>query len=363
MRFPGIILKVLDFIKKEQRNELFESSFLLILFLILLITSCASSESKTGDILARKVAEQESLEQKSISLGKVDSFNTALTRSGTAQRRNISPVDYIVGPEDLIEVNVFQVEELKSEVRVSAQGMIKLPLLQSIRAEGLSVAQLEKTICEKYEKYLEEPVLSVFVKEYRSQQIAVLGAVKEPKVYYIQGQRHLLDMLSMAGGLAPEAGNVCIVQRANLSEPENAERLVIDLDELLVRGKMELNLPLVSGDVVHVPQSGIFFVDGAVKEPGSFPIKGRMTLSQALSMAKGLAFEAAKDDVRIFRDMGKSERQVIAVNYKSILEGNTPDIPIQDKDIIIVPKNEFKNLLKGISTSLSFGVFRFGKGF
>jgi len=363
MQSIKIIPRIWEFAKKEQRNELFESSFLLILFLVLLLASCVSSGPKTEELLAQRVAEQENIEQENLSRSKTDKFNSALTRTGTAQRKNISASDYLIGPEDLLDINIFQVEELKHEVRVSAQGMIKLPLIEPIKAEGITVAQLEKKIGKSYDKFLEEPMVSVFVKEYRSQQIAVLGAVKEPMVYYIQGQRYLLDMLSMAGGLAPEAGNVCIVQRANAEDPEKAERLVVDLDDLLVRGKMELNLPLVSGDVIHVPESGIFFVDGAVNNPGSFQIKGQMTLTQALSMAKGIAFEAKKSDIRIFRDIGKSEREMIAVDYGSILDGKTPDIPVEDKDIIIVPKSEFRNILKGVSTGLSFGVFRFGKGF
>jgi polysaccharide export outer membrane protein len=363
MRSFKFIRKICEFARKEQRNELFESSFLLILFLALVLASCASIDSKTKEILNQRLAEQEKISGSNASRSKADNFNTVLTRSGTEFRKNISPTDYIIGPEDLLDINVFQVEELKTEARVSARGYIKLPLVEPIKADGLTVAQLEKTIAKKFDRYLEEPVVSVFVKEFRSQQIAVLGAVKSPQVYYIQGQRYLLDMLSMAGGLTPEAGNVCIIQRATKENPEKSERIVIDMDELLVRGNNELNLPLVSGDVIHVPQSGIFFVDGAVNSPGSFPLKGKMTVTQAISMAKGLVFEASKGEVRIFRDTGKPQREMIAVNYKSILSGNTPDVAINDKDIIIVPKNEFKNWIKGLSTGLSFGAFRLGKGF
>lgn len=350
--------------KKDKRNEFIETFFFLFVFLFLLITSCSTNDLRPEQIVAQRAAEQKKGDI-AISNQKVDAFNSALTKKGIDYRKSLSTGDYIIGPEDLLDINVFQVEELKSEVRVSSQGYIKLPLIDTIKAEGLTVSKLEKLISQKYLKFLEEPVVSVFVKEFRSQQIAVLGAVKDPKVYYITGQRYLLDMLSMAGGLAPEAGNVCIVQRINPKDktPDESERLVIDMDELLVRGHTELNIPLLSGDVIHVPLSGIFFVDGAVNAPGSFPIKGKTTLTQAISLAKGMSFEAATKDVRIYRDNGKPEREMISVNYKSVLSGKTPDVALNDKDIVIVPKDTVRNLIKGISTSLSFGFFRLGKGF
>jgi len=88
-----------------------------------------------------------------------------------------------------------------------------LPLVDKIEAGGLTVSELETVIAKKLEKYVKEPVVSVFVKEYRSQQISVLGSVKDPRVYYATGQKYLLDMLSLAGGLKPDAGSVCIIQR------------------------------------------------------------------------------------------------------------------------------------------------------
>lgn len=364
MNLSGFKKSISRISRQKKRNEFIEAFFFLFLFLVLLISSCSTSDLKPEQIVAQRAAEQKKGDIAAPNQ-KVDTFNTALTKKGIDYRRSISTGDYIIGPEDLLDINVFQVDELKSEVRVSSQGFIKLPLINTVKAEGLTVSQLEKFISQKYQKYLEEPVISVFVKEFRSQQIAVLGAVKDPKVYYITGQRYLLDMLSMAGGLAPEAGTVCIVQRINPKEQKNADekdRLVIDLDELLVRGHTELNIPLLSGDVIHIPQSGIFFVDGAVNAPGSFQIKGKTTLTQAISLAKGMSFEASKD-VRIYRDNGKPEREMIAVNYSSVLDGKTPDLSINDKDIVIVPKNNIKNLIKGISTSLSFGFFRMGKGF
>lgn len=314
------------------------------------LVSCSGGDIRPDDVLIKN-------KQTVGSSVKVDKFNVRLASHEMSNKKNFSN-DYLIGPEDLLDINVFQVDELKTSVRVSGNGFIKLPLIGAVKAQGYTVSQLEKIIAKKLDKYLESPTVSVFVREYRSQQISVLGSVKEPKIYYVTGQTHLLDVLSLAGGLTPEAGNVCIVQR--FADTKSEKKVVIDLDELLVNGHSELNVPVYSGDIVVVPQSGIFFVDGAVKGPGSFPLKGKITLTQAITMAKGLAFEAKTSDIKIYRDTGKAEREVIAVNYNSILKGKSPDMAINDKDVIIVPRNGFKSFIKGLAGSLRLGSFSLG---
>jgi polysaccharide export outer membrane protein len=336
---------------KVLRNELFQSIIGIVIFLLLLIlTSCAGGNVQRELTL---------LQQHAPSNSKPEKLNEKLSQTSIEDKKTLSAADYKLGPEDLLEITVFQANELNTTVRVSASGFIKLPLIDKIDVTGLTVSELESLICKKMEKYLAEPVVSVFIKEYRSQQIAVLGAVKNPGVFYVTGQRYLLDLLSMAGGLSPEAGDLCIIQKNSGNNPGNqpVENVVVDLDQLLVKGNIDLNLPMFSGYVVHVPKAGIFFVDGAVKGAGSFPLKGKVTLTQAISLAKGLEYEATRSDMKIYRDNGKPEREVIEVDYDSILENKSPDVEIKDKDVIIVASSGFKRLLKGIGTGLSFGMF------
>ncbi|MFZ2198139.1 MAG: polysaccharide biosynthesis/export family protein, partial [Thermodesulfovibrionales bacterium] len=307
-------------------NELFLSVISIVLFVLLLLNSCASNELQAKTQL-----------QLNASSAKNEQLNSALTQKNLDLRKAYFASDYKVGPDDLLEIDTFQVQELKSTVRVSAQGFIKIPLVDKIKAGGMTVSELEAYIAKKLEQYVKEPVVSVFVKEYRSQQISVLGSVKDPKVYYATGQKYLLDMLSLAGGLTQDAGSVCIIQRTSGTLNGNNElidKIVIDLDELLIKGRADLNIPMLSGDIVQVPQGGIFFVDGAVNSPGEYHLKNKTTLTQALSMAKGLDLTAERSDVKIFRDNGNQERETINVDYDSILEGKSSDIPIQEKDII-----------------------------
>ncbi len=342
------------------KNDLFQSFIFFLIFILLLLTSCAGSGTQHDAIISKYDAQMKD----EAAPGKSERLNTELAQKGQDLKKAYSSADYKIGPEDLLEIDVFQVPELKTTARVSAKGYIKLPLTDSIEASGLSVAELESLIAKRLEKYVTEPVVGVFVKDYRSQQISVLGAVKDPKVYYATGQRYLLDMLSMAGGLSPDAGSICIVQRvtrSNTVENETStEKIVVDLNKLLLDGNADLNIPVHGGDVVQVPKSGIFFVDGAVNGAGEYNLKNKITFTQAISMAKGLNESASKSDIRIFRDTGKSEKEIITLDYDSVLSGQEKDVEIKDKDIIIVSSSAIKRFFSKLTAGIGMGMFNIG---
>jgi polysaccharide export outer membrane protein len=335
-------------------NELLNSFIVLLIFILLLLTSCSGGDVRPDALLLQNA-----------SSAKNDKLNSELAQKSHDFRKPSSVADYKIGPEDLLEIDVFQVPDLKTTARVSASGYIKLSLIDRVEVAGLTVSELETLLSRRLEKYVREPVVSVFVKEYRSQQISVLGSVKDPRAYYATGQKYLLDMLSLAGGLTQDAGSICIIQRPPKADAsgDKGEKIVVDLDELLIKGRPELNIPVLSGDTIVIPKSGIFFVDGAVRNPGEFQLKGRTTFTQAISMAKGLSFEAVHSEMRIYRDTGKPEREVITVDYDSVLEGKSLDIDIKDKDVIIVSKSGFKTLIGAITGYFNFGAFSLGKGF
>lgn len=327
------------------QNELLGGLALVLIFFVLLFTSCASNEARTQAIL---------MQHAPASQAKADDLNSRLAQRSFEAPSNVSSADYRIGSDDLLEITVFQANELKTQVRVSANGYIKMSLVGEVKAEGVTVSDLEKEIAKKLRKFMIEPMVSVFIKEYKGQPISVLGSVKNPQVYFVTGQKYLIDMISMAGGLTPEAGSICIVQTAG---PKPGERMkaVIDLDALLVEGKSGLNIPVHSGDVIQVPKSGVFFVDGAVRGPGQFAISAGTTVTQAISMAKGLDFTARHSDIKIFRDTGQPKREVITADYDDILAGKTPDIPLKDKDIVIVAKSGFKAFIRAISGMSFYG--------
>lgn len=109
--------------------------------------------------------------------------------------------DYRLGPNDLMDVEVFGLPDLKRTVRVNSSGQVSLALVGNVLLAGLSAQQAETTIAEKYaEKYLQSPQVSVFIKEFTTQRITLEGAVARPGIYPVTGQVTLLRALALAGG-------------------------------------------------------------------------------------------------------------------------------------------------------------------
>jgi len=236
--------------------------------------------------------------------------------------------------------------------------------------------ELEKEIRELLaEKYFQDPHVSVFIREYRNQRISVIGAVEKPGVFDVTGQKTILDMLAMAGGLKPEAGRLLFLLRPLSSESEGAtegnpgeksppKAVVIDLEQLVVQGDLTLNQPLSHGDVINIPASGKVFVGGEVRNPGGFPLGGKkLTLIQAIALAGGLKPEASASATRIFRYSGKgNEKEILVVDAFAIQEGKADDIVLQENDMVVVPKSGTKAALSEIWEFIKgrIGGFSFG---
>src|SRR4030043_848801 len=175
---------------------------------ILLLPSCASAppQKKDSPFPALQMKEIESSRQ-------VKAMNEKLLMSTLAGKKT-SQRDYKIGPEDLVEVTVFEEEKLNKTVRVSSQGNISLPLLGILKVKGLTANELEKEIRDLLaEKYFQDPHVSVFIKEYRNQRISVMGAVDKPGVFDVTGQKTILGILGMAGGLKQDAGHLLFLIR------------------------------------------------------------------------------------------------------------------------------------------------------
>src|SRR5262249_55176656 len=180
--------------------------------------------------------------------------------------------EYRIGRDDLIEVNVFEVPELGSITRVGASGNISLPLLGTIEAANHTSLELERLIEKALKRnYINDPHVTVFVREYASQPVSVIGAVKVPGVYQIKGQKYLLDMLAMAQGLdQTNAGKTIQILRRRIEGTDEPQVITITTEELFQSGKTELNIPIQAGDVINVLQAGSVFVIGEVTRPGEY---------------------------------------------------------------------------------------------
>ena len=161
--------------------------------------------------------------------------------------------DYRIGPQDLLEIQVYGLEQLKREVRVNSKGVVTLPLVGTLQVGGLTSQEAEEMIRTAYEKdYLRNPQVSLFIKEYTSQRITVEGAVNRPGVYPIKGQTSLLQAIAIAGG----QGQLSDMTQVLLFRAANGEKKQMKFDVVKIRsGELEDPM-LVNDDVVVVNRSG-----------------------------------------------------------------------------------------------------------
>jgi polysaccharide export outer membrane protein len=314
-----------------------------------LVAGCASSGVSTQQ---EKAIAQVKSQMQGEPQSKKNSLQYRLLTQGTLSGPKSSQ-DYQVGPEDLLAVQFLNPAELNREVRVNNQGEISLPLVGSVKVAGLTPQQIERSLMELYQpRYLINPQISVFVKEYRHQRVAVTGAVGKPGTYEMLGPHRLLEVLAMAGGLSETSSDkIHLIRYRSSSGPSknvgpssaaqsfnpNAETIVIDLRRLLMEGVLELNYPIHQGDVVHVPFAGFAYVIGEVREPGKVPVKQDLTVTQAIALAKGPTEIAAQTRITILRLDEQGQRLSLDVDLDQVTSGARTDIPIKENDIVVVP--------------------------
>ena len=339
--------------------------YLFTLFFLFILSSCASTPSQN-----REVTSPEKITKEIESSKKVNTMNERIMMGSLSSKRTFFR-DYKIGPQDLLEITVFEVEKLNKTVRVSSQGNINLPLLGVLKVKGLTVEELEKEIRSLLaEKYIQNPQVNVLIKEYRNQRISVMGAVKNPGVFDVTGAKTILDMLAMSGGLREDSGQLLFLLRPPTLEEESSKRekgdaelkpetFVVDLEGLLVEGNLGLNMPLLHGDVINIPVAGKVFVGGEVKSPGGFMKGKKMNLSQAIILAGGLNFNANGSETKIIRYSEKgTDKEVLTFNAYEIQKGKAEDPYLRENDIIIVPTSGVKTFLSGVKNTFraAFGI-------
>jgi polysaccharide export outer membrane protein len=243
-----------------------------------------------------------------------------------------------IGPTDLLAISVFGAPELTRTVRVSDEGLIRLPLLrQKIDVRARMPAQVETLIAEALveEEILVDPSVTVTIAEYHSRPISVAGAVKSPVTFQALGKTTLLEALTRAQGLSEDAGPEILVTRpAESGGAPSVER--IPTKELIDAADPLWNVSLVGGEEVRVPQAGRVFVAGNVKHPGAFRLDrgGETTVLKGVALAEGLAPYATKT-AYVFRPGASGA----TVELSKIMDRKTPDVALQANDILFIPDN------------------------
>jgi polysaccharide export outer membrane protein len=262
------------------------------------------------------------------------------------------PGEILIGEGDLLQISVFEAKELDKTVRVNSRGFISLPLIGELQVSGLTAIEAEEKIEEMYKtRFIKDPHISIFVEEQISQRITLVGQFKKPGTYdYLSNQR-LLDVIALGGGLSEQAGQIVQVRRTRYMQGE-PNTFIVDLDKLIKKGNVELNIRVNGGDVLFIPEAGVFFVDGAVRRPGAYPIKHKTVVQEGLVEAGGFEPSAKKDKIKLVRMTENGERKIINLDLN---EAFSKEMALKDRDILIVGEGAFGT--RGFSISV------FGTGF
>lgn len=272
---------------------------------------------------------------------------------------------YRIGPGDVLAIIVRKAPELSVEdVRVDQRGMIRIPMIdEGVPAACRTEAELASDIKVLYLEYKTNPSVEVFIKQFQSQPVAVVGAVDKPGRFQLQRQVRLLELISYAGGPTEKAGRVINVIHAggpNICEKSVAgsgadaapSLSVFKLNETF-EGLEGSNPFIRPGDVVSLPEADQVFVVGYVYQPKSIPLKDKqITVSGAIAMAGGPQREASTSKVRIIRQAADGTKKAIPVDLKAIQQLKSPDIALLPNDIVEVGASTSKMLLNMLTGTL-----------
>jgi len=300
--------------------------------------------------------------------------------------------DYRIGARDVIEIRVDDAPELSVTTSVNADGTFLMPYLKRVKALSKTPEQLSREIADGLRgRYLKDPNVIVLVKQFYSRSFFILGAVKKPGVYQIEGRPQLLRLITLAGGPADSHGSVAYIIReikktptsdpgtpkpvansdqapatAN-SDGASAEEPEYDIKMVNINGMFKgmglggRDSYLEPGDIVNIPQADAFFVAGEVNAPGSFPLSEGTTLRQAIALSQGTTMNAALGNGVIFRqDASTGKRIEIPVNIGDVMKAKKEDIPLLANDIVIVPNSRTKTIGNSILKAVGMGAAQRG---
>ncbi|MEC7948229.1 MAG: polysaccharide biosynthesis/export family protein [Myxococcota bacterium] len=233
---------------------------------------------------------------------------------------------YRIGAGDSVRIRVVGEDDLTGVFLVDASGRLDLPMVGVLPADGLTAMQIGTRLTRVLASdFLVDPQVSVQVEKFASRPVQVLGAVRKPGTYYLEGPTRLLEILAEVGGVLDEKSS----SEVRVSGGDGREPVVVDLEALMLSG--DGDVVLSAGDVVHVLEGKVIYVNGQVGKPGSVAWKGGITVTRALALAGGAKGTANLRKAYLLRD-GQPER----LNLRRIFRGKDPDPVLRPGDQLLV---------------------------
>lgn len=281
--------------------------------------------------------------------------------------------DYILGPNDQILIRSNAEEINERPYRVDQDGFIVLPLVQRVQASGLTVAALERDLVERLRQYLVTPQVSITVTGFRNEPVSFLGAFVRPGFYPLTGSRSLVEMLSVAGGLQPNASRrLRITRRAEngplplpgaITDPATgASSAEIDINNLMQELNPIEDIELMAFDRVTAEQTQPIYASGEVNRPAAIDPGARESISvmQAITQAGGFTQNAKRKKIFVLRPVsGTSRLARIDINIDKIINGEENDFPLYANDILWVDRQSLFVTSLPVATTSIFSAIPF----
>ncbi len=264
---------------------------------------------------------------------------------------------YRLAPGDEVEVRIVDEPDYeRTPLRLSEEGIVRVPWVGEIGADGLTTSQLETALEQRFNIFFHEPQVRVRITEYAGHPVSVLGAVKNPGVHQLRGPRSLVEVLAMAGGLTSDAGHVVKITRplargriplpSAHDDPSGRFSVASAAIEGILKAERPAeNILIEPHDVLSVPRAEMVYVIGAVGRSGGFVLRENENVSvlQALALAGGISGSAAARRSKILRSAGNGKQRVEEpVDLKMVMENRSEDLPLRADDILFVPTSGSK---------------------
>lgn len=273
---------------------------------------------------------------------------------------------YRIGAGDVLTIQVRKAPELSGIFRVDQRGMIKIPMIDGdVQAACRTENELAMQIATLYLEYKKNPYVDVFVSEFHSRPVAVIGAVNSPGQFRLQRQVRLNELLSFASGPAPRAGriinvihaggpNLCKTETADSNKSGPVEELGVYKLEDTMKGKEGANPWVQPGDLISLPEADQVFIIGHVLLPQAISLRDKpITISRAIAMTGGPARDASTGKIRIIRQLDGATKQEILVDYSAVLKQKAEDIVLMPNDIVDVPGSTAKQILAALTGAVA----------
>jgi polysaccharide export outer membrane protein len=255
----------------------------------------------------------------------------------SAPRAQVSDKAYIIGPEDVLEIQVWERKDLNQTVFVRPDGRTSLPLVGEIMVAGKTIQELQDHLAKVYEKTVQSAIVTVVVKEIKSRPVYFVGGFGRPGPMQLTREMTLMQAISVVGGVVPggDAENGYVLR--------GDKRIAVDFYKMLQKGDLSQNARLEPGDTVVVPIADLVYLQGEVRTPAALKYTTDLTLLKAITQAGGLTPLAASGRVDLLRGRTGEKKERIRVDVDKIMRSpdENPDVSLKPDDIIYVPQRLF----------------------